>query len=70
MTPEAIRRVVKALGLVCFTIGGFGCVLCLPFAISTNMIFVAAAGIYFVAGGIMIIGGLVTYALLIKEETA
>jgi len=68
MTQEAIRKVVKALALIAFTVGGFGSVLCVPFAITNNLWLIATAGIYFIAGGIMIVGGLVTYALLIKDE--
>lgn len=69
MTPEAIRKVVKALGLVCFTVGVFGSALCLPVAIGTNLVEIAVAGIYFIAGGIMIVGGLGVYAYLIEVET-
>ncbi len=68
MTQEAIRRVIKALGLVAFTVGAFGSALCVPYAITTDWMLVAIAGIYFVAGGVMIVGGLITYAILIKDE--
>ncbi|HRZ40098.1 MAG TPA: hypothetical protein P5246_03720 [Candidatus Omnitrophota bacterium] len=68
MTQEAIRKVVKALGLVAFTVGGFGSALCVPYALTTDLVLIATAGIYFVAGGIMIVGGLLTYAVLIKDE--
>lgn len=68
MTQEAIRKVIKALGLVAFTVGGFGSALCIPYAITNDWMLVAISGIYFVAGGIMIVGGLITYAILIKDE--
>jgi len=69
MTPDAIRKVIKAFALIAFAVGGVGCVLCVPFALGTRFADLLLAGIYFVAGGIMIIGGLGIYAFLIKDET-
>ncbi len=68
MTPQAVKTAVKAMALIAFTVGGFGSVLCIPFAMSTNLWFIGVAGIYFIAGGIMIVGGLGTYAYMVNNE--
>jgi hypothetical protein len=68
MTQEAIRKLVKAFSLVIFSIGCFGSSLVFPFAITNNLTLIAVSGVYFVAGAVMITGGLGTYAVLIKDE--
>ena len=68
MTPEAIKRVCRAFALVAFTVGGFGSVLCVPYALTNNFVSIITAGVYFVAGAVMIVGGLATYTLLIKDQ--
>ena len=67
MTPEAIRTFCRALAAVCVAVGGFGSVLCLPYALGSNLTFIAVSGIYFIAGAVMIAGGLLSYAVLIKN---
>jgi hypothetical protein len=68
MTPEAIKKLAKALAVVTVTIGGIGSIACVPFAFTTDLRLIAAAGVYFIAGAVMIIGGQVAYALLLKAE--
>lgn len=68
MTREAIRNIVKALGLVCLTVGAFGSALVVPYAITNSLVLIATSGIYFIAGSVMITGGLITYALIMKGE--
>lgn len=58
------QRIIKAFALVCVLVGGTGCIACLPFAFSTNLTFIAISAVLFVAGGIMIVGGLNTLAIL------
>ena len=66
MTPEFIKRVCKALAVVCVAIGGFGSLSCFSLLMTNHLYWIATAGIYFVAGAVMIVGGLVTYTLLMK----
>ena len=66
MTPEFIKRVCKALAVVCVAVGGFGSLLCLPLAMANQVYWIATAGIYFVAGAVMIVGGLLSYINLTK----
>jgi len=68
MTPEAIRTLCKALGVVMFAVGAFGSFLCLPFAMGFQLHWIVVAGIYFVAGAIMMSGGLITYTLVTIEK--
>jgi hypothetical protein len=67
MTPEAVKQFSKALSVVAVLVGGFGSILCVPFALTNNLYLIATAGIYFVAGGIMITGGLISFAVLNKQ---
>ncbi len=69
MTETVFRGLIRGAALVAFLAGGLGCVLCVPYAASTSMYWVAVAGVYFVAGGIMIAGGLITLSLLSQNET-
>ncbi len=66
MTPEAIKSVCKALALCCVAVGGFGSIACVPFALTNNLDLITTAGIYFVAGGVMITGGLLSFVILDK----
>jgi hypothetical protein len=68
MTPEAIKACCKAFALVVVTVGGFGSVACVPYALTTNLYLIATSGIYFIAGAVMITGGLLSYVLLNKAE--
>lgn len=68
MTKDALKNVTKALAILSVIVGGVGSILCLPLACSRYLSVASAAGIYFVAGGIMITGGLVTYALMLQIE--
>ena len=67
MTPEAVRSLSKALAVVVVVVGGLGSIACLPFAFCTNLGMISAAGIYFIAGAVMITGGLVSFALLTRD---
>ena len=64
MTEEAFKKLVRALAIVSVVVGGFGSILCLPYALTTNLNLIITAGIYFVAGGIMIVGGLITLSVM------
>lgn len=66
MTEEAFKKIVRALAIVCIAVGGFGSMLCVPYAITSNWDIVAIAGVYFVAGGVMISGGLITLSILFQ----
>ena len=66
MTDEAIKQCVRALAIVAVAVGGFGSILCVPYALTTNLVLITTAGIYFVAGGIMITGGLVALSLMLN----
>ncbi len=66
MTPEAVKSVCKALALCCVAVGGFGSMACVPFALTNNLELIATAGIYFIAGGVMITGGLLSYIVVTK----
>lgn len=68
MTPQAIRNVCKALAIVAFSVGGYGSLLCVPYALTNDLYLIATSGIYFVAGGIMIVGGLNAFVLLHNAE--
>jgi hypothetical protein len=68
MTPETIKRLCKAVAVLAVVVGGFGSILCLPYALGTDIRWISAAGIYFVAGAIMITGGLLSYTVLLKTE--
>ena len=68
MTPEMIKRFCKAIAVLAVVVGGFGSILCLPYALGTDLTWISAAGIYFIAGAVMITGGLLSYAVLIKTE--
>ncbi len=66
MTPESVRCLCKALSVVVVAVGGFGSLLCVPYALTSNLFVISAAGVYFVAGAIMIVGGLLSFSILNK----
>jgi len=66
MTEEAFKKFVRALAIVSVVVGGFGSMLCVPFAVTSNLSLITAAGIYFIAGGVMITGGLITISLMMQ----
>lgn len=68
MTPEAIKRLCKAVAVLAVVVGGFGSILCLPYALGTDLRWISAVGIYFVAGSILITGGLLSFTVLLKAE--
>ena len=68
MTKDAMKYLCKAFAVVSFVVGGVGSILCVPFAITNDLRLIATAGIYFIAGGVMIVGGLLSYVSLIKTE--
>lgn len=67
MTKEAIQAVCRALAILTVAVGGYGSLLCVPYALMNNLQIIATAGIYFVAGAVMITGGLLTYTVLLKS---
>ena len=68
MTPESFKSLVRAFAIVAVVVGGFGSVLCVPYALTNNLYFITIAGIYFVAGGVMITGGLIALSLMLQPE--
>ena len=68
MTPEFIKTVWKAIALVTFVIGAFGSFLCLPYAMTNSLVLIHTAGVYFIAGAVMIVGGMLGYLNLIKTQ--
>ncbi|MCK5214089.1 MAG: hypothetical protein KAR05_01895 [Candidatus Omnitrophica bacterium] len=68
MTPELVKTVCRAIAVVCIAIGGFGSVLCVPYALTPFLNVITAAGIYFIAGAVMITGGLIAFILLARAE--
>lgn len=68
MTPEAIKKFCKALAAVTVAVGAYGSVLCLPFALTNNLYWIATSGIYLIAGAVLIVGGQVAYAILAKQN--
>ncbi len=68
MTPEGVKRVCSALALIMFAIGGLGSVACLPYALGNDIAWVTATGVYFIAGAVMMTGGLISGVLLIKTK--
>ena len=68
MTEQVFRGLIRGAAIVAFIICGLGCVLCVPFTASTNLHLLTATGVYFVAGGIMIVGGLITNSLALLAD--
>ena len=68
MTEEGFRSFIRASGLVAVAVGAFGSMLCVPYALTTSLSLISTAGTYFIAGGVMIVGGLLTVALLIQPQ--
>jgi hypothetical protein len=68
MTKEALIRFWKAAAVVCVAVGVMGSFMCLPYALTTNLNFIWISGIYFIAGGILIVGGMGSYVYLLKNE--
>ncbi len=66
MTEEAFKKLVRAMGILSVVVGGFGSILCIPFAVTSDLSLITTAGIYFVAGGVMITGGLITVSMMIQ----
>lgn len=69
MTEQVFRGLIRGAAMVAFIVGGIGCVLCVPYTMTTNLVLLTATGVYFVAGGIMITGGLIALSLLSRAET-
>lgn len=67
MTEEAFKKLVRATAVLCVAVGGFGSILCLPYAVTSNWNLVAISGVYFIAGGVMIVGGLITLSVLLQS---
>lgn len=68
MKKETTISFCRILAMLTLGVGAAGSILCLPFALGTDLKLMTIAGIYLIAGAIMITGGLLTYAILIKTE--
>ncbi|MBF0123345.1 MAG: hypothetical protein HQL21_08095 [Candidatus Omnitrophica bacterium] len=68
MTPEGVKKLCSALAVLMFAAGGLGSVACLPYALGNDIAWVTATGVYFIAGAVMMTGGLVSGVLLMKTE--
>ncbi len=64
MTPEGIKTMCKAIALMMFAAGACGSLAIVPYATLWDLKWVAIAGIYFVAGAVMMTGGLFSYVYL------
>jgi hypothetical protein len=67
-TAENKVDFLKGLSVVVLVAGAAGSCLCVPYAIGTDWYLVSIAGVYFIAGAIMIVGGLFTYAYLSAQK--
>ena len=67
MHKEAIQTLCRAIAVVTVCVGAYGSMLCVPYALVNDLNIIATAGIYFVAGAVMITGGLLTYTLSLKN---
>lgn len=68
MTPEAIKSMCKAIALTVLATGVFGSLLVVPFAIGWDFQLIAISGVYFIAGAVMITGGLFTYTYISLQK--
>ncbi len=64
MKKKAIKALIRAFAVIGLIVGGIGCLSLIPFAISNNLVFVGMTGLYFVAGGVLIAGSLVSLSVL------
>ncbi len=67
MTPEAITKFGKALAAIFVAVGGLGCIACLPLAFGTLQV-AAATALFFIAGGVLMSGGLISFAVLNAQK--
>lgn len=68
MTPEAIKTMCKAVAVMVLATGTFGSFLVVPYAIGFDFQLVSIAGVYFIAGAVMITGGLFTYTYVTLQK--
>jgi hypothetical protein len=68
MTPEAIKSLCKAAALVAVAAGGYGMLLCVPYIAGHSVFVITAASLPFIAGAILVAGGMVSFTLLIRKE--
>ena len=67
MTPEFKITLCKAFALFSITAGGFGMLLCVPYIAGTNAIIIAAASLPFLAGAVLVAGGLISLSMLLEK---
>lgn len=67
MTHEAIVSLCKATAIFSFVAGGYGMILCVPYIMSTSIYVIAAASLPFIAGAVLVAGGLTSYTILLKK---
>ena len=67
MTPKTSKEIVRAFALLCVCAGGFGMVVVVPYLVLNNWIIVAAAGLSFIAGAVLVAGGLLSITHLINN---
>jgi hypothetical protein len=70
MNPEAIKSICKSAALVAVSAGTYGMLLCTPYIMGNDVVVIAAASLPFIAGAILVAGGMVSFTLLIKKELA
>ena len=68
MNPETIKRLCKSAALVAVSAGAYGMLLCSPYMMGPNVVVIAAASLPFIAGAILVAGGMVSFTLLIRKE--
>ena len=64
MNSDLITKIINVAALLTMAAGAFGMLFCFPFLWSSNMADLVGAGFPFVAGAILIIGGLINLSIL------
>ena len=67
MTPESVTKFGKALAALFMAVGGLGCIACLPLVFGSLQV-AAATALFFIAGGVLMSGGLISFAILNAQK--
>jgi hypothetical protein len=68
MTPEAVKRFCKAVAGMSVIFGACGMFLCAPILLwDVSIPMIQAASLPFIAGAILIAGGLVSFTMLLEK---
>lgn len=64
----SVKRLCKVIAIIVGAAGFMGALAGAPFAASANWNVAGVTGIYFIAGAILITGGMITYAILLTKD--